>query len=603
MKRFLAALLCIAMLCTVFCACSSLSGEEKGAVISVYMSEFPDTLDPALVQLNADNSLIMSLLFESLTTVDSKGNVVGALAKNWYGKYDPRDEEYKMYFELKETAWSDTITVQAQHIVDAWARILDPATESPYASLLFPIKNAKNVKAGIMTRDDLGVAAEDDYLLCVTFEEEFDCDLFAEIVSDIHLCPQREDIIARAQKEGTDWGANATDMACNGPYRLQALDEGNKLVLERNSYYMRDPEEDALDKTVIPYRISCIYQEKQLEDVRVSSDERMNQLQYQTERWNDGNIYFTSALDKDLYSANAKNITSASLLSSVGIYFNCAELQDANVRKGLSAAIDRTDIVNNVLGTGETVAEGIVPARVFNNGKDTSFRQVGGSLYSASADTAKAKELLGGKKGSITLTYLIPESSKLISDNGKKCLYNDNVYEKVASAVKANWEAVGYSVELKGLNPAEYRTALYNRDYQALIVNVSGDSTDAFTYLAPFAKHYSGAAVSIDYEKDAFSLHYTNYDSEEYEKLIDDALASGKDRAARAELLHKAEAMLAEDCPVAMIYGCTYSYMKKSDLSGLTSNYFGFTNFTRANLNNWRKINAAEEEAAAAAEK
>lgn len=602
MKRFLAAVLCIVMLCAVFCSCSDLAEDEKGAVISVYMSEFPDTLDPALVQLNDENSFIMSLLFESLTSVDAKGNVTGALATKWYGKYDSRDEEYKMYFELKETSWSDTTTVQAQHIVDAWARILDPAIESPYASMLFPIKNAKNVKAGIMTRDDLGVAAEDDYLLCVTFEEEFDCELFAEIVSDIHLCPQREDIINRCEKEGNDWGANATDMACSGPYKLQALDEGNKIVLERNSYYMRDPEEDALDKTVIPYRIVCLYQERQLEDVRVNSSDRLDQIQYQIKRWNDGNIYFISAFDKDFYSANAKNITTLPLMSSVGVYFNCDEVTDANVRKALSAAIDRTDIVNNVTGTGEIAATGIVPSGVFNTTKGTSFRTTGGSLYSATADTAKAKELLSGKKGSITLTYLIPESDKLISDNSKKCLYN-NVYENIAKAVKSNWEAVGYSVELRGLHIAEYREALYKRDYQALLTNISVDSTDAFSYLAPFAKHYSGASVSIDYEADAFSLHYTNYDSDEYEKLIDEALASGKDRAKRAELLHSAEQMLAEDCPLTVIYNCTYSYMTKSELSGITSNYFGFVNFTKAKLNNWRKINAAEEDASNAAAK
>lgn len=45
------------------------------------------------------------------------------------------------------------------------------------------------------------------------------------------------------------------------PFRLQGLTEGERLVLERNSYYYRDETEDPLDESVIPYRLVCIYQE------------------------------------------------------------------------------------------------------------------------------------------------------------------------------------------------------------------------------------------------------------------------------------------------------------------------------------------------------
>lgn len=597
MKKIISIVLCLVMLTAVLASCSTLKEDEKGAVISVYLSEFPDTLDPALIQLNDETSQLLSLIYESLTTIDANGNVVGSLATKWYGKYDERDEEYKMYFELKDTSWDDTTGVQAQHVVDAWARILSPEIDSPYASLLYPIKNAKNVKSGVMTRDDLGVAAEDDHLLCVTFEDEFDINLFAEIVSDIHLCPQREDVIQRAEKEGEDWAADAGTIVCSGPFKVQAFDDGKKLVLERNPYYMRDVEEDALDKSVLPYRITCLYQEAALADIsKVNDADKKTQSQYQISRWESDNIFYYGSFDKSSYEYFGSKLTTKSVLSSCALYFNCDVITDADVRNAMSMAIDRSKLVTEITGTGEVAATGIVPNGVFATGKGTSFRDKAGDIYKTTADLDAAKALMKGKKtGSITLTYLIPESGSVISGNRKKAIY-ENVYEAIANECAAAFKELGFNVKTNGLNPDDFRTAMTERNFDVMLTNVIGDSTEAFNYLAPFAKYYSGAAVSIDFTSDSYSLHYTNYNSDEYEAIIDEAVMCS-DRAKRFELMKQAEQKLAEDCPMATLFGYTHSYVTKGDLSGLSTNYFGFVNFTKASLKDWRNINAAEEEA------
>ncbi len=233
MKKFVALLLVLFVCLPVVAACSTLQGDnDKGATISMYLTDFPQTLDPAAVQLQADTAMIFSLIYQPLTTIDEKGKVKPGLAYEWYSYYDNRDEEYKMYFKLNETMWSDGISVSADDVVYAWKRILSPDSESPYASLLFPIKNARQVKSGIMTSDDLGLVAEDDKLLSITFEEDYDTGLFAEAVSCIALSPLREDIITRAIKNNTDnsreqdWDKNAAIMVCNGPFRVQGLEEG-----------------------------------------------------------------------------------------------------------------------------------------------------------------------------------------------------------------------------------------------------------------------------------------------------------------------------------------------------------------------------------------
>ena len=241
MKRIIAlALVAITAVCAL-AGCSSLKGDEKGANISVYMTSYPYCLDPAVVQLDSEVTQILGLIYEGLTEIDSSGKVVGALAKNWYGYYDKVYDEYQMYFELKDTCWNDGRKVSADQIVYAWKRILDPDFDSPYASLLYPIKNAKAVKSGAMTSDDLGIAAVDDTLLCVTFECDYDISLFAEQIACTGLVPLREDIVTDVE-EGVEWDSSAATMACNGPYSVKNLEEGIRVVLERNNGYMRDDE-------------------------------------------------------------------------------------------------------------------------------------------------------------------------------------------------------------------------------------------------------------------------------------------------------------------------------------------------------------------------
>ena len=148
------------ILCAVFCltalllAGCGLKEDEKGANIQVYLADFPQTLDPALVQANPDVNVLLSLIFEPLTKLGDNGKVYGALANNWYGKYDKVNLEYAQYYELNETFWSNSFTVTADDVIYAWKRILDPDTESPYAPLLYCIKNALQMELRIICVDD-----------------------------------------------------------------------------------------------------------------------------------------------------------------------------------------------------------------------------------------------------------------------------------------------------------------------------------------------------------------------------------------------------------------------------------------------------------------
>ncbi len=624
MKKILCLTLCLLFCVSTLVGCGGLEEDEKGANIRMFLTDYPYTLDPAVVQLNSDVDQILSLIFEPLTTIDEDGKVKEGLATEWYYDYDEIYQEHKMYFELKETSWSDNRAVSADDVIYAWRRILSPETDSPYASLLFAIKGAREVKSGVGTIDDLGLAAVDDTLLEVTFEKEtfggeYVCDLFARQVSNIHLAPCREDIVTRCEKLNEDWAGSAANMVCNGKFRVQSMDmprakkDGEqdfnsnftcKLVLERNSYYMRE-DDQALDKYVDPYRITCYYFEGQTE---YYEEDGNTQEAFQANRFMNGELFYLSSFEKQTYEffKNSKDydLETYQTLNGYAFYFNTQNeiLKDANVRKALSAVLDRTAITTDATGTGEVPATGYVPNGVFNTENKTSFREVGGNIYNASSDMDKAREYLSSaakKSGKLKVAYLIPQNSYTIKNYGKKISYV-NKYESIARKAGEYWEQLGFSIDYVGLDPDAYLQALVSRNYDIIGVNINGGSADAFGYLAPFAKEYSGTGVVVDTnianDQEVFNTHYTNYDNAAYSEIITNALKASS-LEERANLLHQAETMLADECPATMVFWYTNSFVASDEISGYEVNsFYGFTDFTKLKLDDWREVNSKETE-------
>ena len=606
MKKFVALLLVLFVCLPVVAACSTLQGDnDKGATISMYLTDFPQTLDPAAVQLQADTAMIFSLIYQPLTTIGEKGKVKPGLAYEWYSYYDNRDEEYKMYFKLNETMWSDGIAVSADDVVYAWKRILSPDSESPYASLLFPIKNARQVKSGIMTSDDLGLVAEDDKLLSITFEEDYDTELFAEAVSCIALSPLREDIITRAIKNNTDnsreqdWDKNAAIMVCNGPFRVQGLEEGVKLSLERNQYYYRDDEEDKLDESVIPFRLVCYYENEKIDKKDTAE---ATEQQFQADKFDAGKSFYLGSFDKTTFAKYASSVTTNKLLSTYTYYFNTKNdiLKDAKVRQALSAALDRQAIVN-AIGKNYIASTGFVPSGVFDTASGTDFRKAGGDIYSTTADTAKATSLLneaGVKGGTLRLAYLVPVTKNVangLSDKFGKISY-ELASQIAAESAKASWEALGFTIELVPVYAEEFQSTLSSGNFDIIGVDYAVNSTDAIAYLAPFATKYSGNKVSISLDAETYTPHYTGLSDEEYDALLDEVIYL-KDRTERATKLHAIETKLAELCPATAVFQYTTSYTyNEKILKKISSSYYGYNDFSDLRMSNYIETNSRENE-------
>lgn len=297
MKRIIALVLCLTTLLSVclFAGCGK-SEDDNGAYITMYLTDEIYDFDPANAYYNTDTFNVVSLLFDTLFKLDENGNVQKSLVKDYKFSFNDLKKEYKLVMTLNKTYWSDGNRVSAEDVVFAWKRILDWESSFACASLLYDVKNARAVKAGNESIDQLGVKASGDYEVTVEFEYAIDQDQFLLNLTSLALAPLRESDVTNKGVAYEDW-AKKPGFLTSGPFKvtkvkypnatsdkddpifdyghyydINGTDESGKpltvitqypearlqyFVLERNTNYYREKNKDALDKAVTPYQILC----------------------------------------------------------------------------------------------------------------------------------------------------------------------------------------------------------------------------------------------------------------------------------------------------------------------------------------------------------
>jgi len=572
MKRIIALLLLAAMLAVSMSSCA-VDMNDKGSIIPMYLASPQMDLDPTEMIYDKDFVKVSGLLFESLTRVTSDGKIELSLVSDWEEKYDKERGEYFLYINLVSSRWNDGRTFTADHVVYAWKRVLSPEVASPAAALLYDIKNAKAVKSGMMTIDDLCVASVDADTIEVQFEKPIDPELFLEAISSPSLVPLRDDAIDR--KEDV-WSTNTNDLATNGEFSLKSMKADGEYLLEFSKFYRLTQEaEDGYNVYVKPYQLISDYS-KTPEQAIKSFDKK--------------EIYYVGEFTKATFNAKKKSIVSSDSLNSYTYFFNCENdvLKNTNVRKALSVSLDRSKIAS-IIGLGSKAATGFVTNAATGSTMKKNFRDEAKAVYSTSANAKDAKSLLnkaGVKSGSFTITYR-----------------SDRAYDaEVAKYAKGVWEGLGFKVSLKGLEVQAYEDALYAGDFDVIALDYQALSTNPYSALAPFAPQFSGSIVSVEDDSTGVTPHVTGYKSDKYNKLMNDVLSKTK-RSDRIKVLIEAEKLLASDCPAIALVFYSHNYLASDELDGLDVSPYGYTIFSDAELDDYAEKNEKIEKARIEAEK
>lgn len=652
-KKILSLVLCVLMVIPVLASCSgNIKGENAtvGPQLYMYLAHEVYDFDPINAYTNESTLKLAMLMFEPLFKLDKNGKITtDGLVKKYRIVENEKDNEYKMVLTLKDTYWSDGTYVSAGDIVYSWKRIMEVDSSSSAASLLYDIKNARAVKEGDMSIDNLGIYDAEELELEIVFEGKIDYDKFLVNLTSYCLCPIREDIVSKAvDKNGSteDWAKKFLTIACSGPFFLRESyyspskksGEAAGIVLERNPYYFRDQYSDQFDKSV---NISKIYVDWSLTD-----DEIM-------EKYNEGQICYIGDVPVSYRGQVDAEITDALSTHTYFLNTNKAPFDNENVRKALSLAIDRQAIADTVVYA--KVADALVPYGVFDSTpssslfgtKYTQFRDNSYSVLSANADLDSAKQLL--KDANINAgSYSFKISYAA----------NDEVHKLIAEAIAAAWgtSGLGFKVTLEPISAKRnddvlvstseistdicddiFKERLSSGDFDVIALDLVAYSADPFQYLAQFAPSFSGEAMDMTKTDEngnpiyTLSTHITGFNDEEYNDIINaiyylpfyESINSDTDykdhpiydsdeefRAdmekvkavyekysistsfknyskAQATLLHEAEKLLMEKLPVIPIIYNQNAHITSKDLKKVKYDYYGNADFKKTTLKNY----------------
>lgn len=570
MQKVFALILTATIMFAALSGCAKRDPDDKGASINMYLASDPSNLnlDPAKMLYSSEAVKFIGLVFEGLTVMDEDGKIKkgAGMAKDWRIIEDEEKQIYKMQFDLKDTGWSDGTPVTADDFVYAWKRILQPDFHSPAASLLYYIKNARLVKEGEMTVDDLGVVSLDQTLLEVTFERKIDYDKFLENVASIALVPVRSDTV---DYYPDDWamasGAASISQTflTNGPFSMKTLEYNKGAMLERSMYYLADKtKEEAPDKYVKPYRIYLDFSRS---------------LDAITDAYNtasrDDQVFFLGNVTKARFGELENKAVMKDMLSVYSLHFNAnrAPFDNEKVRKALSIALDRNKIVE-IVGLGVKPATGIVPTGIVGEKSSTNFREENGELISPSGNISEANSLLQGVS-SFSVELKVRNSPAEI---------------EVAEYIISVWNQLnGVTATVKTEQGKTYSDVIMNTDYQVMAFDYQAVGLDAYSILAPFAMPFSGSAKPYNPEGGIYedTPYSTGFQNDAYDALIEEIFMID-DNTQRHEKLKEAEKQLVELSPIAPLY-FNKSINITEEISDISYSKYGFPIFTKAILKNY----------------
>ncbi len=464
----------------------------------------PSSLDPA-VATGVPDARILRALLEGLTRQDPATNApLPAAAERW--STSPDGLEWR-FFMRKEALWSNGDPVTAHDFVYSLRRVLDPATASRYAYLLWSIQGARALTEGRAPESSpsLGLEAVSDHELLIRLERP--TPYLASLLSYHTFAAVHQPTL---EKHGTSW-MKPDRLVGNGPFIMTERRLRDRIRLERSdTYWGRD--EVGL-QSVVAYSASGIT--TQLNMYLLGEVDWMIKPP--------PGLYSSLSERDDLLVGGQLGCTFMRFNTWGGAFKNTAEdspFRDLRVRTALMLALDRKALARDVMRGGQEPLDSFVPAGL--PGYEPALLP--------QPNLQRARELLA--EAGYPNGEGFPKFSILYPHN--------ETTRDFCEAVATRWRrSLGLESELVnqvfGVYIDSTQAGLFDVAWGAWI----GDYLDPSTFLEVFLSESGN--------------NRTGWASEAYDALVQEA-GGDTDPARRARLYREAEALLLKDVPIAPIY-------------------------------------------------
>ncbi|WMX48222.1 ABC transporter substrate-binding protein [Streptomyces roseicoloratus] len=515
--RLLAAVACTAALAT---ACSGatrpagdagsytvtpLSPAAKGTLSSFTWSLYaePYTLDYAQAFDYPPNTVLANVC-EQLLRVTPDLRIEPGLAVKWE---NPQPDVW-VYTLRSGVTFHDGTVMTADDVVASLKRQTDPATGSPWGSAF------KNVKA-----------IEKTGPLEVTLRLTKPDVLLNELMA---ASPGTVESAAFLAKAGKDYGVPGGKVNCTGPYALDTWQQGESITLRKHPGYWDEkltPKTDTVRFTFVedPAARTNTFLSGTADGGYMVPSSSLAQLKASGK----GTLYFGP-------NTAAANLAVLDFKGTLG---------DLRVRKALSMALDRENIVKAAAGGVGVPAKAptargawaLLPERT-----DGYFKELPDPVH----DVAAAKDLIDqagakGKKVTLVTSTLAPEISV------------------VANAVQAAGRQIGLDVRLKAVAPEAYSSIFVDpnarKGLDLVITNGYDNTPDPLEF--------------YQYLRTGDFGNYGNWSDPVYDAAFDRANAAA-DPGARSDLTAELQRIAVRELPVIPVYEAPYSVFLGNRITG-----------------------------------
>ena len=471
----------------------------------------PATLDPHGAQ---DESALTFAwqLFDSLTSYDFFSGELSCLAAE---RFEASEDARTFTFHVRDAVFHNGEAVTAEDFKRAWERIVNPASaataaagaSSSLASMLSVIEGFEELRQGSAS-ELAGVTCPDAQTLRVTLRTPY-AD-FPYVLAHPALGP----VPAAAEDDAE---AFARQPIGNGPFRLAAAWEPDASVIElvRFEDYTGELATLSSVRVELAKDIEEGYQLFQTGDadmcrcpVREASGAASSHG-----RPEDGNVMMRGR----------RFVCCAGLATSM-LACNCLALplDNADVRRALSLAIDRDYLAGTLYRETRIAADGVIPPAV------KGYRETAWPY--AALDRERAEELL--------------EASYPVVEEGMRGLtvrllyHADGGHREIIEAIVENLAAVGVVCEAEGVELEELRRRVAARDFDLVRMDWATDAPVMDGVLFPLFFSGNDASTNVSGYRD---------DS------VDEQLAEARTVASettRISLLQDVDSTVGRDCPV-----------------------------------------------------
>ncbi len=524
MKKFLTLLLATIMVISMISCGGQSSGSSDLASVSIAKENDVISLNSIIATDGMSFEMIHATV-DGLMDVDGDGNIVYALAES----HTESADGLVYTFTLRDAVWSNDTPVTAHDFVFAWRTAITTA-EAEYNYLFTTgtanILNADEVFSGAIDKSNLGIKAIDDKTLEITLTQK--TPYFLSMMSFPVFYPVNE---AFYIEQGDDYAMTPEALLANGPYKLVTREVGTKLVFAKNEKYwdVANVHLDELVVNITPEVASSVtaYVGGAVDFTKVSSS--------LIDGYTD-DPGFTQVLEGYLWYLQPD--------------MNDEYLSNKNLRLALAYAVNKVDLVENILKDGSVVGNGFVPTDLSTGPDGKDFRVTAGEYVSYNEEMAveyfnAALAELGTDEITITLLYENADPAKT-----------------AAEYLQSNLQSTlpGLTIEMD-MQTKEARLQLQRQhDFQMVLTRWGPDYADPTTYLNLMTT--------------GNSYNYGLYTNPVYDAKMAEA-GSNPDMSARWSQLLEAEQILMNDMPIISVFQVGGASLINPDVSGIETHAVG----------------------------